>query len=247
MARATRPDLFSVVIPTMQRAELLGELLRTYDAHPAVAEIIVVNNTSTPLEVDLPKLRVLDQGRNIFVNPAWNLGARESRADYLLISNDDIAVRPTLLDGLARLVRPRMGLVGPRRTAFGEGERGRLSLVPAYRRTYGYGTLMCLPRSEYHVIPDDLQVFYGDDYLFDRQRYRSYYLRGAHIATPMSVSSREPWAQEMLVREGDVYEEKYAGRGGYQQRFAREQAVVDRAWAIYHRSRGALARDGRQG
>ena len=57
---------------------MLHDLIRTYDAHPRVGEILVVNNASKSLAVDAEKLRVLDQETNIFVNPAWNLGAQEA-------------------------------------------------------------------------------------------------------------------------------------------------------------------------
>ena len=35
---------FSVVIPTLQLSPLLPDVLRTYDAHPRLGDIPVVNN-----------------------------------------------------------------------------------------------------------------------------------------------------------------------------------------------------------
>ena len=74
---------FSVIIPTLQRAKELHELVEMCAAHPRVLEVLVINNAPEPLVWDSPKVRVLQQAENIYVNPAWNLGAREARGEYL--------------------------------------------------------------------------------------------------------------------------------------------------------------------
>ena len=60
----------SVIIPTLQKAVELDSLVRDCAAHPAVLEVIVVNNAAAPLAWDHAKVRVLAQGENIYVNPA---------------------------------------------------------------------------------------------------------------------------------------------------------------------------------
>ena len=69
-----RDRRFSVVIPTLQRATELRPLVDVCAAHPLVGEVIVVNNASAPLSWESPKVRVLHQEANIYVNAAWNLG-----------------------------------------------------------------------------------------------------------------------------------------------------------------------------
>ena len=69
--------------------------------HPTVREVIVVNNHPDPLDFGRENVRVLQQERNIYVNPAWNLGAREARGKYLAILNDDVLFEPELLDAAA--------------------------------------------------------------------------------------------------------------------------------------------------
>ncbi|WP_322613374.1 glycosyltransferase family 2 protein [Dermacoccus abyssi] len=71
---------FAVIIPTMQRSPLLWEQLPHYLASELVAEVVIINNVPAAIDVEHPKLRVLAQERNIYVNPAWNLGVASSTA-----------------------------------------------------------------------------------------------------------------------------------------------------------------------
>ena len=180
---------FTVVIPTLQLSPLLPELIRTYDAHPLVGEILVVNNASTPLGIEAGKLRVLDQGGNIFVNPAWNLGAREARCELLAISNDDIAIDADLIDrAAARLDAGGVGIIGGDLRPDGP-PTGRPRFTRAYRRPEGFGVLMFMATTSYAPIPDELKIWQGDDYLFHQQTGHNYLFRGFRLDTPHHVSA----------------------------------------------------------
>ncbi|MGN7213310.1 glycosyltransferase family 2 protein [Brachybacterium paraconglomeratum] len=84
---------FSVVIPTLQRSDDLHAVVELCAAHPLVAEVLVINNAPAPLEYGSGKVRVLDQGENIFVNPAWNLGALRRRSASLAPDDTEAAPR----------------------------------------------------------------------------------------------------------------------------------------------------------
>lgn len=91
------PQQFSVVIPTLQKSSRLEEVVSICTDHPLVHEVLVINNAQQPLTLNSPKVRVLQQEQNIYVNPAWNLGAREARGEYLAIVNDDVIFDPEAL------------------------------------------------------------------------------------------------------------------------------------------------------
>lgn len=181
----------TVIIPTLQHSEHLSGLLDLYAAHPRVGEIIVINNEPTRLLCHpSPKVRVLHQEQNIFVNPAWNLGFKESKFDYLIISNDDIMIAPEVVtDGLRALDSgkyPIIGLDGGslfRKVA----TRPKLRVATAVNRPYG--TLMFLRRADYLYIPEDILIYAGDDWLFWRQPRLNAILIGHVLQTPMAVSS----------------------------------------------------------
>lgn len=71
-------------------------------AHPLAGEVIVVNNASSPLAWESPRVLVLQQDANIYVNAAGNLGVREFAFPLLAILHDDILFASSLLDHVAR-------------------------------------------------------------------------------------------------------------------------------------------------
>lgn len=219
--------MFSVIIPTLQLSPLLFPLVDSYCQSPHVDEVLVINNASpAPLEFTDPKVRVLDPGQNIYVNPAWNLGAESASAEYLIISNDDLLISPLLIPGMAERMNPRFGIVGPAWSCFEEPD-SKLRLRRTYDRTYAFGTLMFLARRNYHHIPDELVIWCGDDYLFSQQSGRNYLFSGAHIESPMSVTSSQSRFDDLKARDEVLFHENH-GLGPYKARYRIEGGVVRR-------------------
>ena len=105
--------MFSVVIPTLQKSPKLGRLISSLDSVDLVGEILVINNAPEPLEFASQKVRILNQSENIFVNPAWNLGAEQARFPWLAILNDDVVLGRDFFSRAAWLLRTgRVGMVG---------------------------------------------------------------------------------------------------------------------------------------
>lgn len=209
--------MFSVVIPTLQRSSRLRPLVDLYCGSRLVNEIIVVNNAPERLWFPHGKVTVLNQSHNLFVNPSWNLGVSVASSNYLIISNDDIEFDPRIIDATAKIVRGPVGIVGPWAGAFrGSGRSPWFS--PAYRRTSGFGTLMFMRSSHFVRIPDDLLIWCGDDWLFNCQRHRNFYLRGSRIETQMSTTAGAPEFAEIKAKDLRVYKGKY-DHGAYDRRF----------------------------
>jgi len=185
---------FSFVIPTMQRSSLLWPLLASLDANPLVGEVLVINNSAEPLDPPQAKVRVVHSGWNLFVNPSWNLGVSLSRYPLVALCNDDIAFPSTLLGSVASALDWPVGLVGPSNVCFKDIWSGRTQpgFRVAYERPAGYGTLLFMRRERYLRIPEEIRIWFGDDWLFASQRRRNLAFHGVHIRTPMSVTSASP-------------------------------------------------------
>lgn len=138
------PQLFSVIIPTLQKSSRLRPLVDLYCSHGLVGEVIIINNAPEPLVHDHPKVRILQQEQNIYVNPAWNMGAREARHPLLAISNDDILPSPRIIAAAARLLKFPVGIIGPSSDSFTRERDGVPWWRPVYLRPGGFGTLMWL-------------------------------------------------------------------------------------------------------
>lgn len=220
---------FSVIIPTLQRAKELHDLVEICAAHPLVLEVLVINNAPEPLHWASPKVRVLQQAENIYVNPAWNLGAREARGRYLAILNDDVLFDPALFVKVARVLRlPGVGMIGSGRECF-EGDAGAsLCLRPVFERPHSYGVAMFMRRSHYQPIPEQMRIFCGDDWLFQAQGAPNYRITGFHMRTDMSATSGAPAFNP--VKDADVRWAHEHGvlSGRYKRRFGRPAALLRR-------------------
>ena len=217
---------FSVIIPTLQRSPDLARVVALCAGHPMVGEVLVVNNASEPLDFGDAKVRVLQQERNIFVNPAWNLGAREARMPWLAIINDDVLFADEALDEAARILRRGwFAMVGPDPSCFDEqaDSARRVSHRPASNIRLTFGTFMCLRRSDYIPIPDDLLIWGGDDWLFWQQRRPNALLVRTRFSTVGSVTSASP---EFQLRRQQEWETYVSHRSGFGKRWWHRPARV---------------------
>lgn len=236
--------MFSVVIPTMQKSPYLDALVESYCNHELVGEVLIVNNVDTPLPYSNPKVRVLQQAGNIYVNPSWNLGARESREELLVISNDDIWFDTRLIDVVARLLQLPVGIVGPSWQAM-NSRRSRVPFfLPVYRLPAGFGTLMFLRKSNYVPIPEDLLINAGDNWLFDQQHRRNLQIWGISIGTEWSQTSSESRFSEQKRRDSQLYRTEYAGTGK-NDRYRLEARLADVLKVNYRRVAGLLCGNSR--
>ncbi|MDY3677852.1 MAG: glycosyltransferase family A protein [Actinomyces urogenitalis] len=235
--------MFSAVIPTLHQPTYLHGLIEVLTEHEAVDEVIVVNNSAEELRwlsATPPKTRVLDQKENIFVNPAWNLGAREARGSHLLILNDDIVLPRAYISTIASLYRHAApGMVAPAPSSFTRRRDGLPFISPAYHRPRGFGVAMAIAREDWVPIPEHLKVFFGDDWQFLSQRKRNYVLHGYRVDTPMSVSSTAPSICALMHSEHEAF--SLIRPTTYEQAHQREIAARRRLHGLAHR------RDARRG
>lgn len=231
-----RTGMFAVVIPTLQQSPLLDQLVAQYCAHPLVAEVVIINNASpTPLVIDDPKVKIVDPGGNIFVNPAWNLGVEESWAGHLIISNDDLLLPDGLIDSVAGRLGDRVGIIGAHFHCFEQPPSG-LRFHPAYDRTFAFGTVMFMARADYVRIPEELKIWYGDDWLFNHQRRPNLVFSGVEIVSPMSVTSGQPRFNAQKDEDARIFEERYSA-SPYRERFRIQRGLARRAGLVGDRLR----------
>lgn len=223
---------FTVIIPTLQRVRGTAALVRDLSASPLVSEILVINNAPKPLPYYAPKVREIHRPTNIFVNPSWNLGVEQARHDLVCLANDDIRFDTSMFRVAARLLRLPIGILAPHEASFVDElppdmrplPRRRLRLQPSYRRTNGFGTLMFMRRDSFVPVPDALQVWFGDDFLFHQQTRRNVVFSGLPIHTRMSSTSGSPEFVQMGEAETAAYLE--IGFGDYEHRFRRDLQVL---------------------
>ena len=81
-----------MIIPTMWVVESFNDSIKEYLKSELIDEIIIIDNKpeSRPKLPTDNRIKILTKGYNIFVNPAWNWGVKESKNDNLIFANDDV-------------------------------------------------------------------------------------------------------------------------------------------------------------
>lgn len=149
----------SVVIPTLWRPTFFRQTLESLCGVPQVKEILIISNSAPTIQLDHPKIKVIQQEQNIGVNPAWNLGVSLASYDNLLILNDDLIFDLSFIDKcLAN--KDKYAILSI------DFESKEDSIRSIETRSEGFGCCFFLNKKDYVIIPDDLIIYFGDDWLF---------------------------------------------------------------------------------
>lgn len=166
----------------MWLSDKLIPMLKVYNHSEYVKEIILIDNApqKRPKLPVLKKLKVYTKGHNIFVNPAWNWGA--SLANYtIILANDDLHIHN--FDEVAGILsQSNYELVGLSVSK----PVGPLRIDPCKQFAgHHYGCLMMV--RNYHYIPEQFKIWYGDNFLFQFSKTRGI-LRNATIDLEKSTT-----------------------------------------------------------
>ena len=174
--------MIDIVIPTMWRADNIVSNLEQYIESPVVNKVILIDNNrkQRPKHEIFKhlKLEIVDYGRNIYVNPAWNEGYKRSTQPIVAFINDDITVESKLLAEIANTDFTNIDIIGVNLRSgkdnytIGEYTEPDKLIKLNYDKTkpiggqaWAFGICMFIKRESYHEIPGLYQIWYGDDYL----------------------------------------------------------------------------------
>ena len=185
--------MFSVIIPTMWRVSEFLNDLRSLNECELVGEIILINNDikMTPDSFSIQnysKLIEIKTPKNMYVNPAWNLGVRCAKYNKIAIKNDDTffdyfktlnvvekeldtedSVIGTYLQHDNNIIRT----TNEKDIVFNE--------IP--KRDIGFGCCIFLNKRSYIPINEKILIWYGDDFITE-----SYTKRGLKIKTISGIN-----------------------------------------------------------
>ena len=183
--------MYSVIIPTMWKCNRFQQTLRELSAHELVGEIILIDNTSNDLKIELPKLIHILEGKNTYVNPAWNKGASLAKYDKLCILNDDIWMDWNILNILEQYITEENGVIGIAEENY-TTPHTELALEPITHRNGGFGCAMFIHKENYTPIPKEMKIWGGDDWVFVKCRNirkQNYKITGFKIDGDIGVTS----------------------------------------------------------
>lgn len=197
--------MFSIIIPTMWRSHRTIPLLESLNKCEEVGEIYIVNNNpeKTPKEIShFNKITEYKSGKNEYVNPSWNLGVKNCKYNSVALCNDDITFDVSFFKRLPMMDDTLLGIDSTGYTA--ESKTMKLHLLETTKRNWGFGCLMIFKKEYYRPIPDELKIWFGDDYLFEKFK-KVYNIRGLPILTEMSVTSGEMNFHPIILQDEKNY------------------------------------------
>jgi hypothetical protein len=190
-------DKFTIIIPTIWKSEYTLELISRYCECEYINEIILINNRieTTPKLPIHDKLNIINMPENIFVNPAWNYGVNISKNNYITISNDDILFNVNeyyqLLDQIiSQQPLEKLGYIGSHSENYiiSGDKKPSLEGYNTQNNKGGWGCLFSFHKQNWRPIPDQLKIWYGDNFIHMTSQ-PILQLLGINIETKMSTSS----------------------------------------------------------
>jgi hypothetical protein len=191
-------DKYSVIIPTLWKSNRIGKLLFDLVKCEFVDEIILIDNGGKFFEYfeALDKLKLVQVDENMYVNPSWNLGVKIATNNQIALLNDDINFDPNIFGLINSDTLSNYGIIG-----MGEGnykepideERGPyIDVWKPGVNDWGWGCFIMFDKKYWIDIPENIKIWYGDNFIKDRNPAPKGILRNFKVETEMSTTSDEP-------------------------------------------------------
>lgn len=186
---------YSVIIPTLWKSDRTKKLLSDLNECEYVDEIIVIDNEYDGYQdTKAEKIRFVSFGGNIYVNPAWNKGIELARNNHIALVNDDINFNPNIFGVITEDVLSEYGIIGQSQFNYkgNNSDEPVLEKWTGATRDWGWGCLIMFDKKNWINIPDNIKIWYGDDYIFKCNSATKSTMKNFNIETEMSTTSDEP-------------------------------------------------------
>jgi glycosyltransferase involved in cell wall biosynthesis len=196
---------YSVVIPTLWRSKRTVNLINDLNNCESVGEIIIIDNSR---EYDkhlekLPKVKVFQPHFNIYVNPAWNYGVQYSTNNCVAFINDDITFDTRIFEKFDENELKSKGFIGMSSENYtNEVYNPQLEPWKGEVVLHGWGCIIMFHKVHWKPIPEELKIWYGDNFMREINPAPSHILKGLPIKTEMSTTSNN--SQWNLVKESEA-------------------------------------------
>lgn len=134
---------------------------------------------------EIPYIEVIYNDSNVDLNRLWNRLYRESNCPYLCFLNNDVRVPANFVEDIVNILDKEKSVgavIHP--TNHPDYQKTSKLNYAVLKDQIVQGWAFTLRREVYTVIPDDLKVFGGDDWLFV-QMYRKHWKTAIALSAPI--------------------------------------------------------------
>jgi len=204
--------MITVVMPTMWRTPELKSSIEIMEQSPYITRIQLINNAKSAFfQAGIntwgnTKIRVYTPPENIYITASWNHGVLHADTDIVCLLNDDVVLPAPAWEFIANNWPEDAGIVG---LGFNSLHilGGAYHLRATTARGYGFGAAMFIRRKNYLPIPEDLKLWFNDDWLFKYIPGQHYYMEGPFTGR-MSATTDDPEFNE-IKRQDAINWKKY--------------------------------------
>jgi GT2 family glycosyltransferase len=206
--------MISVIMPTMWKGKSVWRAIREILMQESVGELILIDNSeedngNKPFARNYSEhLIYVEEGKNTYVNPAWNKGVKLAKFDKLLFVNDDVETDWSFINKLEEYITADRGMIGAGVSCW-QGPHNHSGVVPIGHRTNCYGCVFAMHKDSYVEIPEDLKVHYGDDWLFTKSGKPNYEIRGWKMGGESEQTSGGAEFNSIKERDKELWLTKY--------------------------------------
>lgn len=183
----------SVVIPTLWKSKRIHTLLRKLIDCNKIKEIILIDNNKKFFdyyEILSDKICLFRPSDNLYVNPSWNLGVEKARNKVVAILNDDIDFNTNVFDFINEEMLEKHGFIGMHKDNYKLEQDGQYQInCFEGSENFGWGCFIIFNKNIWKNIPEDLRVWYGDNYILFLSDSKISVLSNLKIETEMSETS----------------------------------------------------------
>ncbi len=211
--------MISVIVPTMWAYDPFLNFLENVLQLNCIGEVIIINNlvedTPNHLALKHPKIKMHNMPQNIYVNPAWNLGAQLSNYDTLCFLSDDVLVDLRIFQEADKFVKKEIGVLGfgyhpamfylHAQRVINESELDSYIVTGDIKiketndngsvHKTGNGALFFLHKQNYIPVPGEFLISGGDNWIYESQTILgrvNYFINDCFFYSPWGVTGKSP-------------------------------------------------------
>jgi len=212
--------MYSIVIPTLWKSPRIHKLLSDLISCNNVGEIILIDNNNKFFETykSLDKVKLIQPEENLYVNPSWNLGIKVSQNNCIALLNDDINFNPDIFEAINEDILKQAGVIG-----MGQGNYESKEFQDGpYLQPWepgindgGWGCFIMLHKTYWVDIPDEIKIWYGDNFIKDVNPAPKSTLRNFPVESEMSTTSDEKVWDEVKNQDLKYWLKVYNNKNEY--------------------------------
>jgi hypothetical protein len=190
-------------------------MLERYYECNNIDQVILINNNreKTPTFPKSKKLLYVEPHENIYVNPAWNLGVRAASNDNIIISNDDLMYDVNVYTNVLNAIIEKfqglqnLGIIGMHEQNYSIEQTSNTIELKAHMGKPAWACLLTTHRSVWPIIPEQLKIYYGDDFLKKKLSNKIFDLVGLKVQTIMSSSAdtKVDWVKRITEKDAEEW------------------------------------------